>query len=427
MMASALMNTLAARLFIPHSSWADTNHLHDVDAPEEQHRCHASALASREESGLNCGDAFGESLSSLTAGVNAYEPRKLSREGVSQTCELNRLRDVMQEETQNQTGAHANVPRGNIAETPFHVAPEAAAFEAHRPLLFSIAYRMLGRASEAEDVVQDAYLRYAASAPSDVRSLRAWLGTVVTRLCLDRLKSASAQREQYVGPWLPEPVIDADREPSLARAVEQRESTTLAFLVLLESLTPQERAVFVLREAFDYEYSDIAEILDITPANCRQLYHRAKARLREHRPRFHASREHHRKLVESFAQAMQHGDASVLQDLLAQDVVFTADGGGKISAVTRPVAGREAVLKLLMGLVRQLQIHNEKVAADEQYSLTVDRVNGMSAVLAWRGTAIETVFTFVEDGDQGITAIDVVRNPDKLAYLNRAQTMRPVS
>jgi RNA polymerase sigma-70 factor (ECF subfamily) len=333
----------------------------------------------------------------------------------------------MQEETQNQTGAHANVPRGNIAETPFHVAPEAAAFEAHRPLLFSIAYRMLGRASEAEDVVQDAYLRYAASAPSDVRSLRAWLGTVVTRLCLDRLKSASAQREQYVGPWLPEPVIDADREPSLARAVEQRESTTLAFLVLLESLTPQERAVFVLREAFDYEYSDIAEILDITPANCRQLYHRAKARLREHRPRFHASREHHRKLVESFAQAMQHGDASVLQDLLAQDVVFTADGGGKISAVTRPVAGREAVLKLLMGLVRQLQIHNEKVAADEQYSLTVDRVNGMSAVLAWRGTAIETVFTFVEDGDQGITAIDVVRNPDKLAYLNRAQTMRPVS
>lgn len=166
--------------------------------------------------------------------------------------------------------------------------PDTAAFEAHRGLLFSIAYRMLGSASEAEDVVQDAYLRYAASAPPDVRSLRAWLGTVVTRLCLDRLKSAHAQREHYVGPWLPEPVVHVDREPSLARAVEQRESTTLAFLVLLESLTPQERAVFVLREAFDYEYDEIGEMLELSPANCRQLFHRAKVRLRENRPRFHA-------------------------------------------------------------------------------------------------------------------------------------------
>jgi RNA polymerase sigma-70 factor, ECF subfamily len=332
-------------------------------------------------------------------------------------------RDVMHEEAQNQSQGHAN-----IADAPIHATtPDAAAFEAHRPLLFSIAYRMLGRASEAEDVVQDAYLRYAASAPTDVRSLKAWLGTVVTRLCLDRLKSASAQREHYVGPWLPEPVIEADREPSLARAVEQRESTTLAFLVLLESLTPQERAVFVLREAFDYEYAEIAEILDLSPANCRQIYHRAKSRLREQRPRFHASREHHRKLVESFTQAMQHGDASTLESILAQDVVFTADGGGKIAAVTRPVEGREAVVKLLMGLVRQLDVLNEKSGADERYAMTIDRVNGLTAMLAWRGTALETVFTFVEGGDQGITAIDVIRNPDKLAYLKRELTTRAVS
>ncbi len=157
--------------------------------------------------------------------------------------------------------------RPDVLAAPADAArPDAVAFEAHRALLFSIAYRMLGSASEAEDVVQDAWLRYASSAPADVRSLRAWLGTVVTRLCLDRLKSAHAQREHYVGPWLPEPVLQADREPSLARAVEQRESTTLAFLVLLESLTAQERAVFVLREAFDYEYAEIAEMLDLTPA-----------------------------------------------------------------------------------------------------------------------------------------------------------------
>jgi RNA polymerase sigma-70 factor (ECF subfamily) len=303
---------------------------------------------------------------------------------------------------------------------------DVAAFEGHRALLFSIAYRMLGSASEAEDVVQDAYLRYAASAPADVRSLRAWLGTVVTRLCLDRLKSAHAQREQYVGPWLPEPVLHADREPSLARAVEQRESTTLAFLVLLESLTAQERAVFVLREAFDYDYDEIADMLDLSPANCRQLFHRAKARLREHRPRFHASRARHRQLVESFAQAMNSGDASQLHTLLAQDVVFTADGGGKAPSATRPVLGRDAVSRLVLGIWDLARRHNESAAAGApQYQATIERLNGLSAVIAWRGTNIESVFTFVETREDGITAIDVVRNPDKLAYLKRELAAAP--
>jgi RNA polymerase sigma-70 factor, ECF subfamily len=304
----------------------------------------------------------------------------------------------------------------------------AHAFEAHRPLLFSIAYRMLGRASEAEDVVQDAYLRYAAAAPEELRSLRAWLSTVVTRLCLDRLKSSQAKREQYVGPWLPEPVIHVDREPSLARAVEQRESTTLAFLLLLENLTPQERAVFVLREAFDYDYADIAEMLDLSPANCRQLFHRAKARLRErqHRPRFHASRAHHKKLVESFVVAMQSGDPSRLHELLASDVVFTADGGGKASAATRSVIGVDHVTKFVLGLWRQAEAHNHTAPADDQWSLSVAQVNGLAAIAGWRGSQLETLFTFVESGTsgvesgaRGIVAIDVVRNPDKLAYLRR--------
>jgi RNA polymerase sigma-70 factor (ECF subfamily) len=297
----------------------------------------------------------------------------------------------------------------------------AAAFEAHRALLFSIAYRMLGSASEAEDVVQDAYLRFAAAAPEELRSLRAWLSTVVTRLCLDRLKSAQARREQYVGPWLPEPVVHADREPSLARAVEQRESTTLAFLLLLESLTPQERAVFVLREAFDYEYAEIAEMLDLTPANCRQLFHRAKARLRErqHRPRFHASRAHHRRLVESFAAAMQSGDAAKLQQLLAADVVFTADGGGKASSATRPINGRADVSRMVMGLWRHLDVHNRAATPEDRFSLTLERVNGLTTLAAWRGTSLETLFTFVEAGKEGIIAIDVIRNPDKLAFVGR--------
>ncbi len=308
-----------------------------------------------------------------------------------------------------------------------NIENRAAAFEAHRALLFSIAYRMLGSASEAEDVVQDAYLRFAAAAPEELRSVRAWLSTVVTRLCLDRLKSAHARREQYVGPWLPEPVVHADREPSLARAVEQRESTTLAFLLLLENLTPQERAVFVLREAFDYEYAEIAEILDLTPANCRQLFHRAKARLRErqHRPRFHASRQHHRRLVESFAPAMQSGDAAQLQQVLAADVVMTADGGGKASAATRPIHGRTDVTRMVLGLWRQAGTHNRAAAREDQYALTLTPVNGLTAVAAWRGTHLESLFTFVESGDQGIVAIDVIRNPDKLAFIKRELTFTP--
>jgi RNA polymerase sigma-70 factor, ECF subfamily len=300
----------------------------------------------------------------------------------------------------------------------------AAAFETHRPLLFSIAYRMLGSASEAEDVVQDAWLRYAAAAPAEVRSLRAWLGTVVTRLCLDRLKSAHSRREEYVGPWLPEPVIQADREPSLARAIEQRESVTLAFLVLMESLTPQERAVFVLREAFDYEYDEIAEILELTPANCRQLFHRAKTRLNEHRPRFRPSRTHHRRLVESFAAAMQTGDAGALQKLLADGVVMRADHGGKATAIMRPVIGRDAVTRLMLGLWRQAEAHNRIAPVGDRYRLTIELVNGLTALAGWRGETLETLFTFVQARATGIVAIEVVRNPDKLAYLKREFAVR---
>src|SRR5436190_3124338 len=157
-------------------------------------------------------------------------------------------------------------------------------FQAHRPLLFGVAYRMLGSASDAEDVVQDAWLRYSAAQPADVRSPKAFLTTVVTRLCLDRLKSARAAREEYVGPWLPEPVV-TDDQPGPERSVALAESVTLAFMVLLETLSPEERAVFLLREVFEHDYDQIAAMLDTTAANCRQLFHLAKEHIAERLPR----------------------------------------------------------------------------------------------------------------------------------------------
>ena len=152
-------------------------------------------------------------------------------------------------------------------------------FQSYRPLLFSIAYRMTGSASEAEDIVQDSYLRYHAAAPSEIRSLKSYLSTIVTRLALDHLKSARIQREQYIGPWLPEPILTGDSALAALQNVEQRESITTAFLVLLETLSPHERAVFLLREVFEYEHAEIAEILGLSAANCRQLFHRAQAHL----------------------------------------------------------------------------------------------------------------------------------------------------
>ncbi len=164
--------------------------------------------------------------------------------------------------------------------------PEVDLFQEHRRRLFAVAYRMLGSASDAEDVVQDAWLRFSAARPSDLRSPQAYLTTIVTRLCLDRLKSARAAREEYIGPWLPEPVLTDDREEP-EQSVALAESVTLAFMVLLETLSPEERAVFLLREVFDHEYDEIAAMLDMTPANCRQLFHRAKLHIADRRPRYH--------------------------------------------------------------------------------------------------------------------------------------------
>ena len=288
---------------------------------------------------------------------------------------------------------------------------DTAQFQSLRSQLFSVAYRMLGSAAEAEDVVQDAWLR-AASSPEQPTSARAWLTTVVTRLCLDRLKAARTTREQYVGPWLPEPVPTGAIE-SAEDAISRRESVTMAFLTLLETLSPAERAAFLLREVFDADYADVARVLETTPANARQLVHRAKTRVAEGRPRFEASPERQREMVTRFFDAVRGGSLASLEQFLAADVTFTSDGGGKAPAAMRPVIGAASVAKLISGLWHKLL---EIDPAPEAWRLVYADINGEAAALIYRYEKLESVFVFSTDADR-ITTIRVVRNPDKLAWL----------
>ncbi len=287
-------------------------------------------------------------------------------------------------------------------------------FQAHRPALFGVAYRMLGSATDAEDVLQDAWLRFSAAQPADLRSVKAFLTTIVTRLCLDRLKSARAKREEYVGPWLPEPVVTDDRrqpEQSLAQA----ESVTLAFMVLLETLSPEERAVFLLREVFDYEYAEIASMLETTSSNCRQLFHRANVRIAERKPRFRAALDEKRPLVERFLSAFRAASEEELTRVLAADVGFWSDGGGKVLAARRPVFGRERVAHMLAGFVRAAPSVGVPL---ESVSVDMAEVNGEQALVLRVDGRLDGVYVMtVEDG--AIAAIRVIRNPDKLNYLDR--------
>jgi RNA polymerase sigma-70 factor (ECF subfamily) len=276
-------------------------------------------------------------------------------------------------------------------------------FEANRRRLFGVAYRMLGEASEAEDVVQDAYLRW--ERHDTAISPEAWLTKVVTNLCLDRLTSARARRESYVGPWLPEPVIADGGALDPAETVVQQESLSLGMLVLLERLTPPERAVFVLREAFGHSHRDIAEILDVNEPHVRQLYRRALHHVAAARKRFTAEPGQHRKLLERFLEATLRGDVPALEGLLAEDVVAWADGGGKVGAARRPLVGREQVLRYLIALSGYAQ----------RIRLTPDVVNGEPAVVVYLDGQLSGVTVLEFDGDR-IAAIRTIANPDKLTF-----------
>jgi RNA polymerase sigma-70 factor (ECF subfamily) len=286
-------------------------------------------------------------------------------------------------------------------------------FNTDRPLLFSIAYRMLGSASDAEDVLQDGWVRYSGVDPATIRSPRAFATTIVTRLCLDRLKSARATREEYIGPWLPEPVLTSEID-SPHDAAQRAESVTLAFLVLLETLSPEERAVFLLKDIFEYGHGEIAAMLGMTPEKSRQLLHRAKSRLAAGRPRLAGSVESRRAVAERFTRAFATGDGSALQELLAQDVGMWSDGGGKASAARRPLLGRDRVLNFLVGL------HRTAVTAGltGQTSLQIEDINSEPALIIRMGHKVESIFVFTVE-DDAVTAIRVVRNPDKLARIAR--------
>jgi len=276
-----------------------------------------------------------------------------------------------------------------------------------RPLMFSVAYRMLGSVAEAEDIVQEAFLRLQGTDLASVRSPDAFATTVTTRLAIDALRSARRRRERYVGPWLPEPLVP-ERADDPALRIELDESVSLAVLTLMETLNPVERAVFVLRETLDYDYSAIAEIVERTEANCRQLFARARARLDEGRPRFEVDAARRDELAATFLQAVGSGDLEALERLLAEDVAFYGDGG-KAPAIRQPMYGATAVARFLLGLARRgagLGVRLLPAHANGQPALlAVDPDNGLLSVLS------------LDIVDGRIVALRNQLNPDKLDHL----------
>src|SRR5579884_1146760 len=283
-------------------------------------------------------------------------------------------------------------------------------FNQYRTLLFSIAYRMLGSATDAEDIVQEAFLRWLQASDEEIQSPKAFLSTVVTRLCIDQLRSARARRELYVGPWLPEPIPTNQRQDLTDTAI-LAESLSFAFLVVLESLGPLERAVFLLREVFDYDYAEIATIVGKSEAYCRQVLHRARQHLKQRRPRFEVSREQQERITTQFLRASLGGDMHGLLNLLAEDVVFASDSGGKAWAGLKPVHGADKVARGVLGGRRFLPPGIQGI---------IEEVNGQPAIVGYAdGRPTIVVLLYIEDGL--IRRVYQVVNPDKLHWLGRQQ------
>jgi RNA polymerase sigma-70 factor (ECF subfamily) len=293
-----------------------------------------------------------------------------------------------------------------------HPPQESDGFSAYRSLLFAIAYRMLGSVMDAEDIVQDAFLRWQQHDPSRVSSPKSYLTATVTNLCIDHLRLARVQREQYVGPWVPEPLI-ADEDSVDADPVVLAESLSLAFLSLLEHLSPVERAVFLLHEVFGYPFDEIAAIVGKSNANCRQIAQRARKRLHGSRPRFTPVREEHERLTHQFMDACLSGDLSAFLAILADDVTLYADGGGKVTAARRPVYGGDRVARFLVGICTN---------APPSVAVQLVPVNGQLALVCEAEGHLASVFTLdVMDGH--IQTIRVILNPEKFHGLAPAHGM----
>ena len=285
---------------------------------------------------------------------------------------------------------------------------ELEAFETERPRLGRLAYRMLGSVAEAEDVVQDAWLRWRGAEAEAIDDPAAWLVRATTRLCIDRLRAAKTRREAYRGPWLPEPLV----EDFAADPLERAEEVSVAFLLALERLSPLERAVFLLHDVFDADYADIAETLDRSEVACRQLAARARAHVRDARPRFQVPDDEAARLALAFMDAARRNDLTALKGLLAEDAVLISDGGGKRKAALRPMIGRDDVIALMAGLTWRGSI---PMAGDVRLA----RINGaFGVVLQAEGEVVTIAF---EPGEAGkLAAIYMVRNPDKLGHVARA-------
>jgi len=279
----------------------------------------------------------------------------------------------------------------------------STAFHDHRQRLFGIAYRMLGSRADAEDVLQDCYLRWHQSKHDGIRSPEAWLVTITTRLCLDRLRASRIERTQYVGQWLPEPLV-ADLQPTPEQRLEMATELSIAFLTLLERLGPEERAVFLLRDVFDYDYPDIAAIVGKAESTCRQTLHRARLRVREGRPRFAVAEEARENLLERFFVAARSGDRQAVMALLTDDVEYRSDGGGKVVAALKVLRGPDRVARLMYCIARNY--------IGMTYRLV--RVNGELGAASLLHGQLQSILAFDTTADR-ISGIYVMRNPDKIA------------
>lgn len=284
---------------------------------------------------------------------------------------------------------------------------QLAVFDQHRPLLFSVAYRMLGSVADAEDILQEVYIRWQQCGDEDIRSPRAFLVTIVSRLCINHLQSARVQREEYVGQWLPEPVLTG-AESGPFEIMETGEALSIAFLVLLERLTPIERAVFLLREIFEYEYSEIASIVGQNETNCRQILRRARQHVSAMRPRFKVSARKQNDLLQRFVEAIKNSDMDGLLNLLAHDVVLYSDGGGKGVAVPNQVHGADKVVRGILGAFKRLLPTN--------LVRRLTQINGEPGIVSYLdGKPHSVVSLDVTEGR--IQAIYILTNPEKLTHL----------